>query len=826
MNRRGYILLAFCIFFAAIGGGSIYGSHLLGQSNARLAGETASLSQFVDQLERYGEGRYSGPEIESMLSGYLLSSEFDCVSVRDQTIDWQRDWPFACSDLTSDTDYYVYESQRGDETAVVVAMKKSSVLFPIYLEVGSYGGLLILFALTLLAFGEVRRRQLSQREEELARNAAERLQSTIYASLDAVVTMNEDGICTDFNPAAEEIFGLPKHKIIGERLADYIIPKEYRDAHENGMARFRKTRSSALAGRRLELQAMRANGEVFPTEMVIQVFELDGETNFVAFIRDVSEEKRAAEEREEALARAESAATAKSEFLATMSHEIRTPLNGIIGILGLMRGTTMDTEQKKFIEIGRRSSDALLQLINDILDFSKLEAGKLELDLAPFHAADVVSNVVEMLRPETESKGVALNVDLGIDTDARVMGDAGRLQQVLINILGNAVKFTDEGSVTLDVSEFTDGVDKRRLKVTVTDTGIGIPHDRQPNLFEKFSTGQTTGSGKIPGTGLGLTISRTLVELMEGEIGFESTPGEGSRFWFSIPMPAVAEIEAPSDEEVLNQSQSDISGITPQRILLAEDNPTNSMIARVMLEKEGHSVDTAADGNEAVEAVRSFDYDLVFMDIGMPVMDGVDATQNIRSLPDGRGTLPIVALTAHVLEQEKERLFDAGMDDYLAKPVTREMLLRMVGKWTAGNDDAAAPIDEVPPEHSGPLSEPIFSATPLQQLLADTSPSALSRLVVSFEKTTGDRIAGIVAAVAASDKMALGHESHALGSSAGTFGGQRLFAICRAIEAACMEGDLAQAMALADGIEELSEKTLETVQEQASILIDDADATG
>lgn len=825
MHRHPRFWLSLVVFVALVGAGAVYfGNHMLNIAQANTANKTASLAEFVGELKHHGPARHSSLEVEHMVASYLLSSDFDCVEIHDEELGWDFFWPTNCVNVLDLDGAYSFNAGEHSDLTVVVYMLRATVLGPIIFEVASYVILLFAFALVLIVFSQMRRRQLQDREDELSRNATEKLRATIYASLDAVVTMDEEGLCTDFNPAAERIFGFSRDQIVGNNLGDFIVPEEYRAAHHKGMERFRETRSSNIAGKRLELQALRENSEVFPIEMVMQVIAMDEQTSFVAFIRDVSEEKRISEEREEALVRAESAAQAKSDFVATMSHEIRTPLNGVIGILGLLRGTGLNPEQKKFVEVGRQSGEILLQLINDILDFSKLEAGKLELDTAPFQAADIVRNVTDMLRPEADRKGIALNIHSSLDSSLRVVGDAGRLQQVLINILGNAVKFTDKGHVTLTITESSGAGGNRHIRFACEDSGAGIPHEKQPNLFEKFSTGQQTSTGKIPGTGLGLAISRTLVDLMDGEIGFESTPGAGSRFWFSVPLPVVVEIQQEEKETAAIEAMIDPATLSSKRILLAEDNPTNSMIARAMLEKAGHNVDTAANGLEAVEAVKSFEYDLVFMDIGMPDMDGVEATHSIRSLPDNRGQLPIIALTAHVLEKEKDRLFDAGMDDYLAKPVTQEMLMTMLAKWSAAGQTTATSAQIMASEEhtlsATDHKEPVFDPSPLHQLLADTSPEIFPKLVASFHLSLENRIESIVAAAKVGDATALDDEVHALGSSAGTFGGQRLFALCRSIEAACAAGENERAISMASGIDDLAKLTANAVAKEAATLVD------
>ena len=401
------------------------------------------------------------------------------------------------------------------------------------------------------------------------------------------------------------------------------------------------------------------------------------------------------EEAQQLAIEAQAANKAKSEFLAAMSHEIRTPMNGVIGFTNLLLNSDLSEMQKDYAQTIKNSGESLLIIINGILDFSKIEAGKFFLDSEPFDMAEASEEVIELLSAEAAAKNLELKLFYEPDARRRLVGDPGRVKQVMLNLISNALKFTEIGSIHVRVEKMTVSGHPEGLKVSVTDTGIGIPADKQSVLFEKFSQSDNSTTRKYGGTGLGLAICRELVSMMSGEIGFKSEPGIGSVFWFTLAFWELgSEKEAGESmigsEKPAEDVEFDLSvvNLLPEtfRVLLVEDNAVNQKLAGKILERMGCSVDTATNGKEAVSMFANLPYNMIFMDCQMPEMDGYEATRKIRNIEtEGNSSngkqVPIIAITANAMRGDREKCLEEGMDDYIAKPVDARQIGRALERW-------------------------------------------------------------------------------------------------------------------------------------------------
>ncbi|WP_154356027.1 PAS domain-containing hybrid sensor histidine kinase/response regulator [Duganella aquatilis] len=377
--------------------------------------------------------------------------------------------------------------------------------------------------------------------------------------------------------------------------------------------------------------------------------------------------------------RAEAASRAKSEFVANMSHEIRTPMNAVLGVAYLLENTPLSQAQKEYVGMIRSSGQVLLGILNDVLDFSKIEAGRMELAPQPFLLREVLESLANVMTLPANARGIRLDIGADDDVPAVLVGDAMRLQQILINLVGNAVKFTERGSVSVRVAR---DADRKRLRFAVRDTGIGMDLEQQSRLFSAFNQADASTTRRFGGTGLGLTICRRLAELMGGDISVNSTPGAGSEFVVTLPFDVAEEAQPQRPEPAASPAlRPRLQGL---RLLLVEDHPLNQLVARGMLEHAGAQVDIAENGQLAVDRLRerAADYDIVLMDVQMPVMDGYEATRQIRHRLNLQ--LPVLAMTAGVMKAEQDQCIDAGMNDFIAKPVDVEQMLDIISRhWDA-----------------------------------------------------------------------------------------------------------------------------------------------
>jgi PAS domain S-box-containing protein len=698
----------------------------------------------------------------------------------------------------------------------------------------------LLAAATIFIVGRTIRR-LSQNLEK----SETQLQKTIDMAFDAVVTTDAAGTITAWNAQAKTIFGWSEQEALGRPLDSLIIPAGGRDEYRRELARFLESRETQFLNRRLELTAVRKEGGEFPVEWSMSPIWINNECIFKSFIRDITERKQAEDaqssyriqlEREvamrtealealrEAKDLAESASRAKSDFLAHMSHEIRTPMNGILGITELLQQTELSAKQHHFVDIVYRSGATLLKLINDALDFSKVEAGKIELECIRLDLVKTVREVTDLFSEQVQRKGIKLTCVMAESVPSVLQGDPVRLQQILMNLVSNAVKFTQHGSITLTVTVAEDSASHALVRFEVQDTGIGVEPAVQAKIFEAFSQADGSTSGKYGGTGLGLSIIKQLVQLMGGTVGVRSVPGQGATFWCTARLEKVSgntregQKRFPSKRDdfrpngVLQLREPKITGT---RILLADDNPVNREVAVCMLEQLGCQVVAVEHGRDAVAKTECARFDLVLMDCQMPEMDGFSASKAIRDGEQRTGRhVPIVALTAHAIDGDRELCLASGMDDYMTKPFTQGELGNMIQQWVQRpGDEATATSDQskaVPaePAQSPPdLTEQGTGQAPVRALpdepLADQvldqlrtlrrpgRPDPVAKILTSFLESSATYVSAIHQAVVHQNAEALVRAAHALKSSSAMIGAMGLSSILKDFELLGRQGNVA-----------------------------------
>ncbi len=785
-------------------------------------------------------------------------------------------------------------------------------------------------------------------------SARESVLSAITGSAqDAIVMMDDGGLITFWNPAAERMFGRQASEAVGKTLHILIAPERFRAAHGKAFERFLLTGEGDAVGKTLELPALHSDGHEIDVSLSLSAVKLQGKWNAVGIMRDITQQKvereqlrianeqlehanlalaSAAEESKRMAREADAASVAKSQFLANMSHEIRTPMNGVIGMTGLLMETTLTPEQRRFTEVIQSSGDALLDVINDILDFSKIEADKLEMEELDFDLRNTVEDAAELLAFKAQEKELEFVCRIDPDVPSRLVGDPGRIRQVLVNLGGNAVKFTSKGEVVVDVSLVSEDERTATVRFEVRDTGIGIPPEKLGLVFRAFEQVDASTTRRYGGTGLGLAICQRIVDRMGGQIAVESELGLGSTFRFTLTlgkqpvsqrptmpqwgdisglrvlavddnatnrlvvseqlsswgvevevrssglegievMRQAAEAGRPFDVLLTDMQMPDMDGealgvavkadpllrrtqvvvltsvgrrgdakrlrclgfsayltkpvkqshlyeclarlvgggfddaanghlITKHSledarrgettVLLVEDHPTNQLVAMKILEKLGYQALAVFNGAEALQALKERLFDVVLMDVQMPVMDGFEATRRIRSGESGvlNPRVPIIAMTAHAVKGDRERCLDQGMDDYVSKPVDAAKLVEALDRCLQRPDEVSNPPTVSTPNATAEPHAAVFDREALFRRLMEDE-ELLSEVLEGFLDDLPSQLTALNAALVAGDLEAVARGAHTVKGAAANVGAMKLSAAALALEQAVKLGDLA-----------------------------------
>ncbi|WP_373087575.1 response regulator [Zhongshania sp.] len=748
---------------------------------------------------------------------------------------------------------------------------------------------------------------------QLRQKRLEMINSSLYTShLDALVTIDGDSIIHEFSPSAEQLFGYTRDEAIGQHVADIVIPPNMHTAHNEGMDRFHVSRTGPVINTRIEIEAIRRNGEIFPCELtVVPTEEYQGTTYFTASIRDITESKAHEAALKKAKEIAEASNEAKSRFLAHMSHEIRSPLNAVIGCMDLLLDSGLTDAQMPLAETSLEAGHGLLGIIEDVLDFSKIEAGQQKITPSTFNLVELCEQVSEVISIRAGTKEINIGCCIDPQIPAELTSDASHIRRILTNLMDNAVKFTEIGGVVLKVSLGDTDPEHQHVDIVfeISDTGIGIPAANQTSLFQEFAQVDNSGTASYGGTGLGLAICRDLAELLGGRINLKSEANSGSTFTVLIPFkttanndkglvqltritpvsvlsdnksfrstmaqqcqklgipcdfiePGTQAVKSAADTDghfvivdtsasQFNIALAELSGAvgftkrnillyarpyapdiiigaksngfqhilqrplkassfiqrlnmmsggtgatrkitarldnsaepesnTSQRILLAEDNLANQLVAKTMLSRAGYQIDIANNGLEAIAALGNAEYDLILMDVRMPKLDGISATQEIRKSDASWSTIPIIAMTANAFDTDIERCLANGMNAFLPKPVNRNDLLNTVSKFMNGDNHS-----HISEQSSSPDGDAVLELNIVNKLIADTSAEAATAIMGMFIQELEKFRTHLASFTDSSELKPLREIAHSCKSSAGYCGAVRFQQWAQKIETSC-----------------------------------------
>ena len=619
--------------------------------------------------------------------------------------------------------------------------------------------------------------------EEKVKLSEKRYRDLFNHSQALICTHDLDGRLLTVNPAICKVLGYEEREMLGQNILEFI-PEKHRARFEEEYIKSIRNSETAVSG---EFCVLSKEGEeIYLLYKNFRREEPGLEPYVIGFSQDITDRIKMEKELRLTKQLTDDVARAKESFLAHMSHEIRTPMNGILGIASLLSKTRLETQQRNYLQLIQESANNLLVIVNDILDLEKIVAGKLQLECIPFKIVDKIATTIQSFIYRAEEKELGLIFQNSVPGDLVVKGDPYRLSQVLNNILGNALKFTESGHITISTSINERDEEWVVVDITISDTGIGIGIEQLRTIFEPFEQADATISRKYGGTGLGLAISKNMIEMQNGELMVQSEEGKGSAF--TIRIPYHVSIETMLENEI--GQEIDFKSLGPRRVLVAEDVELNQFLARHILESWDFEVVIAANGREALEALGRDSFDCILMDVQMPEMDGIEATQHIRGLPDPvKANIPIIALTANALKGDSEKYLAAGMTDYLAKPFDEERLFRVISRnLTVYKDPAAAPVAskaDISLKNNtsmSPLNSRLYDLTMVQSVSGGDE-GFIKKMVALFIETVPQNMQELKNALQAENWEQVAKTAHKLKSTIDSMGIKSIRDEIRAVEA-------------------------------------------
>jgi PAS domain S-box-containing protein len=622
-----------------------------------------------------------------------------------------------------------------------------------------------------------------QQEEKALKDGMKNFEAVFNASTDMLIIVNLQGKIINANPQTLKTYGYTKEELL-QIPAHQLVHPDSQHIYYEYTEKILKYGFMCF-----ESKDIKKDGTPFIVEVQGSIFDYDGVPHYLGVLRDITKRKADEQALIEAKKASDTANKAKSNFLAMMSHEIRTPMNAIIGMTDLTLHSSLDPEQENNLFVIKDSANLLLEIINDILDLSKIEAGKLSLDNIEFDLHQLLDNLVRICSVQIESKGLFIHLEKADGLPRYIRGDQIRLKQILFNLINNATKFTETGGITIKARQ----EDESFLVFSVTDTGIGIPEDRQDVIFQNFAQAEISTTRKYGGTGLGLTICKKLVEMMGGHINVTSTPGSGSTFAFMITFTHGDKNKIRPESKWINLEQIDTE-FQPLKILIAEDNLINIKIATRFLNKMGHNVVSAINGKKALDKLSKEKYDLVLMDIEMPEMNGIEATQRLRNCEAGtqNADIPVIAMTAHVLNEFKADCINAGMNDFVSKPVNFYELGIILKKYgMLPSSDNINYEEKNNDEEINDSREYDHQIVNKKEALVrfDESEEIFEMICDSFIADTSAAMDSLLQAIHNNDYDAIYFHSHTLKGLCGNISANTSKEICQQLENAAKEGE-------------------------------------